>query len=104
MAHDPAVLNDGLHLAMAWGDDWLRPIQARLAQQHPTLAAGELDRCDAVCREAMRFGHAQVLPLAPLGESERIAAWKEQLLARYPWINEANLSRLYSQGMYYAMK
>ena len=42
-ADDPAVLNAGLELAMAWGEDWLEPIVRRLAERYPELLRQQLD-------------------------------------------------------------
>lgn len=74
-ATDSPVLNAGLELAIAFGPDWLKPIQARLAVKYPELIRAELNAYDAACREAMCFGHRQLA-----------VVWKEaernELLAR----------------------
>jgi hypothetical protein len=105
---DAAVLNDGLALAMEWGDEWLRPIQERLARAHPELTSDDLDRYDTACRAAMDRGHGLV---SELMQRERLAPGDE-LWRRFravsslrdPWISDDNLGHLYSQGCYYAMK
>jgi hypothetical protein len=105
----PTLLNEGLALAMAWGEDWLRPIQVRLAERHPELTAVERDRLDALCRAAMRHGHDTV---ARLATSRGMGAEARELLGEFeaivrersPWIDPDNLGRLFSQGMYYAMR
>lgn len=103
--HSIALRNEGLSLAMEWGKDWLTPIQSRLAARHPELSAAELDELDAVCRATMRFGHQLVAefvsahgPDVPRG---KIAA---TLRAQHPWVDDENMARLHSQGVYYAMK
>ena len=48
------LLNNGLELAMDWGEDWLAPIQDRLLQRHRSLRRDELDELDTACREAMK--------------------------------------------------
>lgn len=99
------LLNEGLALAMAWGQDWLMPIQTRLRQRHPALSEQELDEINAFCQTAMKFGHAEALNQAPdQPDDAKKAAFSIAVKARYPWINDENLSQLYSQGMYYAMK
>ncbi len=104
MAHDD-LLNEGLHLAMEWGEDWLQPIQDRLAQRHPALSKEALDEIDAVCQAAMRFGHKTVHDLVlTSGKDTKREDFDPIVLARYPWANSDNLSRLFSQGMYYAWK
>ena len=104
---DTAVLNKGLDFAMEFGANWLRPIQDRLAAQFPQLSQGELDEYDRVCREAMNFGHTQLVSCWREAHSEQRQAlefFRRDVVGRYPWVSEANLSRLFSQGCYYAFK
>ncbi|MFZ5635975.1 MAG: hypothetical protein ACOY82_05245 [Pseudomonadota bacterium] len=106
-AADPRsdLLNEGLHLAMAWGEDWLQPIQERLAQRHPELSRRELDEIDAICRTAMRFGHDAVYDLAlKSGVDTKREDFDPIVSTRYPWVNGRNLAQLFNQGMYYAWK
>jgi hypothetical protein len=58
---DENILNAGLDFAMAFGEDWLQPIQTRLAAHFPSLSRAELDTYNATCREAMFFAHEQVV-------------------------------------------
>lgn len=100
-----ALCNEGLALAMAWGEHWLRPIQARLAVRHPELSAETLDELDGICRSAMRFGHRLVSDVvAARGADVPLAEFVLALRAQHPWIDDANMVRLHSQGVYYAMK
>jgi hypothetical protein len=100
-----ALLNEGLHLAMEWGEDWLAPIQKRLAARHPALSKDELDEVNAICQDAMRFGHGVVYDLFSKSGMETMPEdFEPAMIARYPWVNSKNLSRLFSQGMYYALK
>jgi hypothetical protein len=55
-ADESKILNCGLHLAMEWGENWLRPIQQRLAKRFPQLTQSELYHYDSECRAAMEFG------------------------------------------------
>ena len=99
------LLNTGLSLAMAWDADWLKPIQPRLAEQFPTLTPEELDEINASCQQAMRAGHALVASLAKKdGINVGYSEWETEFLHHYPWVNQENLSRLFSQGMYYNLK
>lgn len=107
MHFDPSILNDGLELAMEFGEHWLEPVQERLGLLYPTLSATALNGYDERCREAMNAGHRVVAEvLAELGEFHEgaHALFAERLLARYSWVSTSNLSRLFSQGCYYAMK
>lgn len=104
---DDEILNEGLEMAMAFGPDWLKPIQSRLAERHPGLSAAELDAYEASCRTAMEFGHAQVPQHWNAAGGDKAAAFRRfeaAVLARHPWIDEKNLSHLFSQGCYYAWK
>jgi hypothetical protein len=99
------VLNDGLALAMDWGEGWLAPIQDRLRERHPSLTKAELDGFDADCREAMRFGHETVHALVrQSGKNVDPEAFAASLGARYPWASAENTTRLFNQGLYYAWK
>ena len=90
---------------MAWGEDWLQPIQARLAERHPGLAPAERDRLDALCRATMRHGHETVARLAATrGMDVDIGEFEAIVREHSPWIDRDNLARLFSQGMYYAMR
>ncbi|WP_339844590.1 hypothetical protein [uncultured Halopseudomonas sp.] len=63
---DEEFLNEAFHLAMAWGKDWLQPVQGRLAKAHPQLNEKELDHYNSVVQEAMKFGHDQVYSMAEI--------------------------------------
>ncbi len=103
----PEILNAGLNLAMEFGENWLMPIQNRLGALYPELGPGELDQYNALCQEAMRFGHEQTrLAWRHSGGSQAVAYQKfsHDLRQRYAWVSEDNLSRLFSQGSYSAWK
>jgi hypothetical protein len=100
------ILNTGLDLAMEFGEQWLQPIQTRLAAKFPSLSGANLDAYDSACREAMRFGHQQVVLTIRKSKDRRAhyARFRTAVLAKYPWMTEKNLGRLFSQGCYYSMK
>lgn len=99
------LLNQGLSLAMQWGDDWLKPIQGRLARRFPVLSRDQLDEINFTCQAVMKFGHAAVYDLAEkFGKDTKREEFVRVMSVAYPWINEENLSQLFSQGMYYAWK
>lgn len=104
---DPAILNDGLDLSMAFGADWLKPIQPRLAARHPELSPAELAAYQNACRAAMDYGHAQVPVHWRAAAGDEAAAFRlfeQAVLARHPWMSAKNLWHLFSQGRYYAWK
>jgi hypothetical protein len=100
-----ALRNEGLELAMDWGEQWLSPIQERLRQRHPAVAALELDAIDAECQAAMRLGHETVHAFVRDGvealSAERLAP---VLRASHSWISDENVERLFRQSLYYATK
>ena len=99
------LLNEGLALAMDWGENWLAPIQDRLLQLHPRLRRDELDEINAGCQEAMNFGHRTVYAMVrEQGADVGPEAFAPALLARHPWVNAENSARLFSQSVYYACK
>ena len=99
------VLNDGLALAMDWGENWLAPIQNRLAQQHPQLTRSELDELNATCQAAMRFAQETIHTMVrQSGEDVSPDQFAAVFLAQYPWVNSENRDRMFNQGMYYAWK
>lgn len=104
---DERTLNLGLGLAMEFGDEWLRPIQQRLARQLPDLEQSQLDACDRTCREVMKLGHERAVECVGDGKRSQEEAFRlfaATISASYPWVSDANLSRLFSQGCYYAYK
>jgi hypothetical protein len=104
---DAEVLNTGLDMAMAFGEFWLQPIQARLHARYPHLSESELDECNEHCQKAMKFGHTELPQCWRATRSKKDAAFqlfRERVLALYPWVAAANLEHLFSQGCYYAWK
>lgn len=102
----PAILDTGLGLAMEWGDQWLMPIQQRLALLHPELGALELELYNEACGSAMRYGHQQIVDcLRQTRDDDKLfRIWSATMMREFPWISAERLNRLYSQGRYYAWK
>lgn len=100
-----ALLNEGLGLAMDWGENWLAPIQERLLQRHPRLQRSELDELNATCQQAMSFGHHTVHAMVrDQGANVGHDVFAPLLLAMHPWVSAENSARLFSQSLYYASK
>jgi hypothetical protein len=99
------LLNEGLGLAMDWGESWLSPINARLHDLHPYLGAVELENCNTACQGAMRLAYETVHGLLRDGSMvPSLETLAPVVRARHPWVNEENLVRLLTQGVYYAAK
>ena len=102
---EESILNEALHLAMDWGKDWLQPIQSRLGKAYPKLSQSELDSYNAIAQESMRFGNSQVYSMAEKeGSGVSQELFSAVFRAKYSWANDKNISRCFSQGMYYAWK
>jgi len=100
-----ALLNDGLELAMDWGENWLAPIQERLHRRHPHLQVEELDELNAASQEAMKFGHETAYQLVRAkGKNIDEGEFLQLVLVRYAWLSAENKGRLFRQSMYYAWK
>ncbi|QDF76651.1 MULTISPECIES: hypothetical protein [Shewanella] len=102
---DEELLNEAFHLAMAWGKDWLQPVQGRLAKAHPQLTEKELDHYNFLVQEAMKFGHDQVYSMAEIhGRQTSEKEFAKVFSSKFPWANGKNISHCFNQGMYYAWK
>lgn len=105
---DTALRNQALTLAMAWGPEWLQPIQGRLAAAHPRLDASQRDALDALARQTMRAGREALLKLLRDQRGDlalpSIEAFSASLGPSFAWLDATQLSRLYSQSIYYLRK
>jgi hypothetical protein len=109
MNYNNDILNQGLSLALEWGEHWLKSIQERLKAIHPHLEKEELDSYNSYCREVANNGNALIFKIVhedgeDFYSDKNRQLWKKTMLETYPWISEENLSRSYSQSCYYAMK
>ncbi len=102
------ILNDGLNLSMEFGENWLTDIDDRLGAKYSKLTKSELRSCDQLCRKINKIAHDFIRKNAiKNGESISFidfAKFEEFMKLKYEWIDKANLSKLYSQSCYYALK
>lgn len=102
------ILNDGLELNMEFGENWLVDIDKRLSKKYPQLSESDLRKTDTLCRKIAKNANDFVSrnPIIKEGKVTFVDSsdFKTYMLNQYNWINELNLSRLYSQSCYYAMK
>ncbi|RYE26542.1 MAG: hypothetical protein EOP51_00300 [Sphingobacteriales bacterium] len=104
------ILNAGLDMAMEFGKNWLQPIQERLGKKFPALKNSRLDHYNKICRGAMKAGQkfiydtlaANQEPGHKIDSKDLQVDFEQWMVARYPWVDQANLRRVFSQGMYYA--
>jgi Fe-S cluster biosynthesis and repair protein YggX len=109
MNYDNDILNQGLSLALEWGEHWLETIQERLGAIYSHLSKEELDKYNSYCKKVASDGNALIFKIAygdgkDCYSEESRQSWRQGMLGKYPWINEENLSHSYSQSCYYALK
>jgi len=95
----PKILNAGLNFATrAWGD-----VRQSLAKRYPKLTPEQLEECNAVCHAAKDFGRAQIgkldLPKLETIYEDGFEDFRRLVTAKYPWVSDDNLDRLFSQGI-----
>ena len=97
---DEEIFNDAVAMALEWGENFGKPIQARLMQKHPQLTNEQADDYDRVAREvkSFAFNEFERLYLKQISAPQAFATIRQ----RYPLLNDENLSHLHSQGQYYA--
>lgn len=106
------ILNSGLNFAMEFGENWLQPIQKRLLFKYGFLTSKQRDEYNAICTTTMKIGHefiykslADILDKdETIKENQFKENFKNFMLNEFPWIDKRNMSRLFSQGCYYAYK
>ncbi len=104
----PDAKNLALELALAWGKDWLQPIQNRLAVTARELDPAQLDALNALAQRAMQVGQTVMqrllqvrdgLPVVPALADFRVALGPD-----FGWIDAARLARLHGPSAYYVLR
>ena len=98
------TVNFALDLSLEWGENWLCPINARLLAVEPQWSAEQAEILNAWCVEVREFAWAQIAPFYASAEEGRFERAMETTRRKYPQVSQANLARLYNQGMYYAWR
>lgn len=101
----PEILNQGLDMALEWGENFGKPIGPRLAALYPELSVEQLWACEKLCQEAKHFAFKVLYELYGAGHKDpSTAQYHDVVLDKYPWVSSQNLSRLLTQGRYYAWR
>lgn len=108
------ILNKALELALK---NLGEPIQKRLAKQYPNLSATELEDYNNRCHEVIEAGHkladkalSQVWKdqgwkkLGDIDTKIVYSAFRREIKQPYPWLDKDNMSHIFSQGIYAALK
>jgi len=102
------ILNEGLGLSMEFGENWLMDIDNRLHEKYPKLTETELKNCDQLCRKINKYAHSFFCNNHITDEKGitfiHFSKFEDFMKLKYNWIHNDNLSKLYSQGCYYALK
>ena len=105
---DVSALNVGLYLSMEFGENWLMPINDRMHVQFPNLSTDELEYCNTLCKKINTVAN-QYVYMNPIKKDDHVEFpkfddFRHFMLNKYGWISDNNLSNLYSQSCYYALK
>ena len=94
------IRNQAINLGLEWGENWQAPIGARILKLFPQLTQTEADEVDALSRTVQKFAFALYEELY----FERMTRpdVEAQIKAKFSFLDEHNITRLYNQGMYYA--
>ena len=102
------MLNIALDMSLEFGENWLKPIHKRLHKKYPEMFSENLERINSLCKEVNKVANDYVYKSGSVVNKEisfvDFEKFKDYILLKYNWISECNLSRLYSQSCYYAMK
>lgn len=96
------MMNHALVLATEWGENFRQPINDRMRLKYPNLTDEQIDRLKQLADEA----ESCILSLADdelagkIRESDIVPLARE----RHPWVDEQQLYRIKSYGMYWARK
>lgn len=108
MSINQEIANYGLNLSMEFGEDWLKPINDRLAKQYPELLPTELVHYNELCKKVNVYANDFIRNNPVKNNDELIFLpfneFKNEILQKYNWINEENFKRLYSQSCCYAWR
>lgn len=96
------ILNLSLALTTEWGENFGKPIEERLQRRHPDIDSQLCQQLQQYANEAAYFIYEQAAQVVLHNLPEATA--RQNALQKYPWLNNANLSRLLSIGFYYAIR
>lgn len=96
-------------MSMEFGPNLSKPIAPRLKMQFPQLTAEELEYCEGLCKkikkDAFDFLDQRYMDLSDHDKYKQMQAdMKTYLHPLYPWIQEKNMSYLFSQNVYLVSK
>ncbi len=102
-AREDEIVNAAMMLSLEWGEHFHKPIQDRLLKQFPDLPRERADELDQFCRAVQSFAFGLYYEQIANGNDSG-AGVQSKIKKRYPFLDQANLNRLETQGLYYAHK
>lgn len=102
---DPAISNSALKISLTWGPERSTPVATRIAAAHPHLSPADISALEKQSSQVESAAWGSVVEhMKAHGNNDPAAreTWRKPLLAKWPWLNEDNLSSLWTQGCYYA--
>lgn len=103
LARENEIMNVAMELSLEWGENFHKPIQDRLIQRVPALPRERADELDQFCREVQSFAFGRYYDVVAQG-NDNGSGVEHEIKKRYPFLNQTNLHRLATQGLYYAHK
>lgn len=94
--------NSALKLKLAWGPKSRIPFQIRLLESRPELSWAQANYLERMCNETLSFVWG-IYEREADGEIT-LEDVKNEIVSRYPWIDDEQHSRLKTLGEYYARR
>ena len=98
------LLNQILYTNLEWGPNGCIPVVERIQKKYPELALEEINRMNAWCDEASKYAFRLIYDEYGNGMRRGRKEILAQIRSQYPEIDQANLSDIYTKGMYYACR
>ncbi len=97
------IANAALNLSLEWGENFGKPINARLIEMFPQVSETQAAELDRLCKEIKRYAFDLYYDMVASNKMNE-GTVQQKIKTRYPFLDKDNLSRLGTQGMYYAHK
>lgn len=100
-----AILNAALAMELEWGDPRENPRDARLKRLYPGLSNSRVTEIFLLCSKVGMFGTGATYHLIMDETRDPSSALVGEIVrVQYPWVNDENISRMYSTGAYSAAR
>ncbi|CAG0974863.1 hypothetical protein ANRL3_01740 [Anaerolineae bacterium] len=103
ISSDDKIANAALNLSLEWGENFGKPINARLIKMFPQVSETRAAELDRLCKEIKRYAFDLYYDMVAANTMNEWTV-QQKIKTRYPFLDKDNLRRLGTQGMYYAHK